>query len=346
MDTPTTLRPRPGLPVVLVVMLVAGLVLAPLMFALQVGSEGPQPDAVEMGVVGPVVVSQSVVERAAALPGAPRRVVVLPEDDDPADAVRRGLLDATVDIDLGKPYDVLRVSSTADPDLVAAVRAQVASVSLGYGRVVRVVEVRPVRNPDAWRGTPYAVVVAWIVLGVALAIGLLLVAGSRVTSTRQALTRVLVLAVLSVVAAFAIALVVSTVTASTDLGLLRTTAVGATTIAATAWLIRGAEAVFGLAGLAVAGSFSLAALAPLLALTDPAGLPSPWPDIVPWTVPGAALSLTRADVFFGTSVGVRPVAVLLSWLVLALLTLGAAVVDRPADEPADESAEDPAVPAA
>jgi len=331
MDAPTKLRPRRGIPVVLVVLLVAGLVLAPLMFALQVGREGPQPDAVALGVVGPVLVSQSIVDRAAAAPGSSRPAVVLPEDADPADAVRRGQLDATIQIDLRTPYDVLRVSSTADPDLVAVVRAQVAAVSRGYGRDVRVVEVRPVRNPDAWRGTPYAVVAAWIVLGVALTIGLLLLAGSRVTSTRQALTRVLVLAALSVVTAFAVAVVVST-TEATDLGLLRTTAVGAATIAATAWLARGAEAVFGLAGLAVAVSFALAAIAPLLALTDPAGLPAPWPDVVPWTVPGAALTLTRADVFFGTSVGVRPLAVLLSWLLLALLALGAAVLDRPADD--------------
>jgi hypothetical protein len=329
MRTPTALRPRRAVPVVLV----AVLVLAPLMFALQVGREGPQPGGVEVGVVGPVLVAQSVVDRAAALPGPSLDAVVLPESDDPAAAVRRGLLDATVAIDLTEPYDVLRVSTTADPDLVAQVRVRVASVSGSYARDLRVVEVPPVRNPDAWRGTPYAMVVAWIVLGAALAVGLVLVAGSRVTSGRQALRRVLALAGLSVVAAFVVAGVVDFVAGSTDVSLLRTTAVGAGTIAATAWLVRGAEALYGLAGLGVAVSFALGTVVPVLALTDPSGLPSPWSDVVPWTVPGAALALTRADVFFDASAGARPVAVLVSWLVLALLTLGAAVAGRPAGGP-------------
>lgn len=328
MTTSTVLRPRRVVPVVIVV----ALVLAPLMFALQVGRVGPQPQGLELGVVGPVLVSQSIVERAAGLPGESLDAVVLPEGSDPAYAVRRGLLDATVEIDLRRSYDVLRVSSTADPDLVAEVRVRVASVSRSYARDLRVEQVGPVRSAGAWRGTPYAMVVAWIVLGVALAVGLSLLAGPLTPSTRRALVRVLTLAGLSVAAGLTVALATDLLVGSAEVGLLRTTAVGAGAVAATAWLVRGAEALFGLAGLGVAVSFALGAVVPLLALTDPDGLPSPWPDVVPWTVPGAALALTRADVFFDTSAGARPVAVLVSWVLLALLTLGAAVRDRPADE--------------
>lgn len=329
MKTQTATGPRTARDAVTAALVVA-LLLAPLMFALQLGRVGPQPHGFEVGVVGPLVVSQTVVGRAAALPGEPVDGVVLPESADPTDAVRRGLLDATVTIDFRQPGAVLHVSSTADPDLVAEVRVLLQAISSTYGRTVTVTSVPPVHHPDTWRGTPYALVGAWVVLGVALAVGLSLRLGPTAPDVRRALVRTAAIAALSALSALGVALVAGL---WAGIGVLGPTAVGAVTVAATAWLVRGAEALFGLTGLGVTASYALAAVVPLLALTDPSALPRPWPDVVPWTIAGAALDLTEHDLFFAGSGGPRPFVVLGSWAVLALLALGAARHERPVHEP-------------
>ncbi len=311
--------------VLVLVPLVAVLVLAPLMLALQVARVGTEPRDLEVGVVGPVLVSQSVVERGDALPGHPFDGVVLSEDSDPADPVRRGLLAATVAIDFREDHDTLLVSSTLSPALVAEVQVRLAAISRSYGRSLVVRPVTPVRSADAWRGTPYAMVLGWVVAGVALAVGLSGWRGPLSSTWRGAFRRTAALTASSVVLGLAVSLATSL---TCDLDVLRSTVVGAVTVAATALLVLGSEALFGLAGLAAAVSLALCAASPLLLATDAGTLPWPWSELFPCTVPGSALSLVRQDVFFGGGAGLRPVAVLGSWGLLALLTLTAARRER------------------
>ncbi|WP_148616305.1 hypothetical protein [Nocardioides rubriscoriae] len=330
MTTLTTTAPhgvgRRGVVLVLVP-LVAVLVLAPLLLALQVARVGTEPRDLEVGVIGPVVVSQAVVERGGGLPGDPFHAVVLAEDADPAAPVRAGLLAATVAVDFREDHNTLLVSSTLSPALVAEVRVRVEAISSSYGRSLVVGSVAPARSPDAWRGTPYAMVLAWVVAGVALAVGLSWWRGPLSATWRGAFRRTAALAASSVVVGLLVSLAVGALS-SADVDVLRTGAVGAVTVAATAWLVLGSEALFGLWGLAAAVSLALCGAAPLLLATDAGTLPAPWSALFPWTVGGSALSLVRQDVFFGGGAGLRPVAVLVSWALLALLTLTAARRER------------------
>lgn len=309
---------------------VAVLVAVPLMLALQLGGAGPQPHRLALGVSGPALVAQEIAERSDALPGRPFDAVALPEGTAPADRVRDGLLSAAVTIDFGADRDVLHVRSTTDPALVAAVRVRLEAVSSTYGRTLRVVEVPPARSAEAWRGTPYALVVAWVLLGVAVSVGLSWTRGPVARDGREAAVRLGVCGTAALLGGLLLAAVVAP---STDVRLVSTTVLGASSIAATTWVVLGAESLLGLGGLAVAVPLVLGSLAPVLTLTDPAALPWPWPDVVPWTPAGAALDLAENEVFAGLATGARPWAVLGTWALGALLVL---VVARRARE--EESA--------
>ena len=304
---------------------VAALVLVPLIFALQLDRVGPQPHDVEIGVSGPALVAQAVAERADALPGRPFDAIVLREGDDPAAPVRDGLLAAAVTIDFRQDRDVLHVSSRTDPDLVAEVLVRLDAISSTYGRSLQVVTVAPPRSEAAWRGTPYAMVAAWIVLGIVLSVVLTWARGPMTATGHEVARRWGLTTGTSALGGVAVALVAGS---RTDAGLLAPSAVGALAIAGTAWLVLGAEALFGLVGLGFAIALEVGALAPLVALSDTWALPPPWPDVLPWTAPGAALALAESEVYGTTTTGPAPWSVLVSWALLALLTLALARRER------------------
>jgi hypothetical protein len=305
--------------------LVLGLVAAPVMFALQTGRAGPQPRDVEVGVAGPVLVAQAVADRADRLLGTPIDAVVLGEGADPSDDVRDGRLVAAVLIDFRVDQDTLYASPVTDPDLVAELRVRMEAVSSTYGRSLRVVLVPSARSAGTWRGTPYAMVGAWMVLGVAWSVGLSWWRGPLARTTRHAVERFVALTALAVASGVGVAAVVGT---SSDASLLLPSVVGALTVAVTAWLVLGCEALLGLAGLGVAVSLLLATAVPLVGLAELSSLPAPWSQLAPLAPPGAALALVRDDLFFGTGVGPRPLVVLASWALVGVLTVVAARLER------------------
>lgn len=314
------------MPVVVRVVLVV-LVVAPLILALQLGRDGPRPHRLPVGVSAPTLVAQDLAARADALPGEPFAAVALPPDDDPAAPVRAGALPVTVAVDFRTDRDQLFVSATTDPDLVREVRVRLEAISSTYGRELAVVVVPPERGADVARAAPYALVGAWTLLGVLLSVGLSWWRGPVATTARESLVRFGLLASAGLVGGLLVAVVAGAWVGTPMVPLVL---VGAGAVAATAWLVLGAEALYGLVGLGVAVSWALGTLAPLLARTDPAALPRPWSDLAPWTVPGAALSLTRAAVFTSTGPPLRSVVVLVSWILLALLVLAVARTQRPA----------------
>lgn len=101
------------------------------------------------------------------------------------------------------------------------------------------------------------------------------------------------------------------------------------------------NAVGGIGGIAIAAALFLALEAPLLLETDPLLLPDPWRTVSAWTPVGATMHALTADVVHdGAGLG-RPVAVMVTWSVVAMLAalvarrgrLGSRDGTRTADEP-------------
>lgn len=310
----------------LAVLMIAAGVVVPVIFAAQLSRASLVPHHVVLGIAGPVVVSQAVGRQAAGA-GDGFEVTVLDDSDRPAREVGDGRLDAAVVLDLRGTVDDLLVPRTASSTWTSAVLAQTAAVSAGYGRTLVVREVATRRGDDVRRGTPYVLVVVWVGLGAALAIGLSLWRGPVASTSERGALRLLGLAGAGLVGSTVVAVVAHVLDGTPLVGPL---VLGACLTTVVAWSVLACEALLGLLGL----GFSMAALvgltAPLLSRLEADVLPGPWRQELSWTPHGATLRLLHSELFWGRGTDLRAAAVLAAWAVIAVLVPVVARALRPA----------------
>lgn len=314
-----------------VAVLVAAFAL-PLVATIDVRLSGPEPDELALGVVGPTVVSQAVSGRVEQLPGRPFDAVVVDEGTTVEEVEREvasGVLDAAVVMDLGGDTDRLVVPTTMSDDLVAEVRAALGAVGASYGRSIEVTDVPPPRSAGAWRGLPYAFVVAWVLIGVGAATGLSAWRGPVAATSARGAGRLALLAGLAVVVGGLSALLGQVAADANPAQVVRA---AAATVLVSSWLTQAFETLFGLPGIAVATAGLVGPLAPLLAGVDPGTMPGLWPDLYQVGPHDAALTLATRAVFGVEASVMRPALLLAAWATVAVVTLVTARSLRPARE--------------
>lgn len=307
-----------GLLVVLVAAQVAMLVLS------RAGDAGPTD--LDIGVTGPAIVAQSVVDRAGTLEDDPMDATVVVDEQAGRDLVRDGTLDAVVVLDLTVDTDRLLVSSAADPDVVAGLTDYVEAVSASYARTVRLERVDPARNAGAWRGIPVVLTVAWTLAGMVLAVAVTMVGGPVASTARAGRRRTALIGAVSLADGLLSALLVLPwVTGAT----LVVVVAGTLCVFAGAAFTLALESLAGLAGIGLSATVVVGPLLPLLTLTPPELL-HPWmAAALDLTPPWAARELLLHATYVGGLGAWRPLGVLAAWCVIPVVTLVTARRARP-----------------
>jgi hypothetical protein len=282
---------------------------------------GTDPHHVPVGLHGPPVLTQGAADQLAALPGEPIEAIVLRPTTDPQDPVRSGDVVGAISIDLDRPDNVLLVSAVADPDLVPVLDDLADRLSTHMERGVVTREVPPAKNPDVSRGALAAVTGSWVVSGFALAVGWSWWRRFRGLG-RPGGGFVLGLAGASLLAGSVTDLVASFQGGSfLTWALLGSATTFTTGIAATAL-----EALLGRIGLALATTLLVFVDGPLFGGRDSRLLPSPWAEMAPWTLHGAAATLTERLTWYDGGDLLAPALVLGGVAVMALAVVLAAGV--------------------
>lgn len=310
------------------VALLAVLVLGtPLAFVAQAATSGPRPHEAVLAVAGPILVAQAIAERADALPGRPFDARVLPEGTSPRASIADGTAQLGLTIDFRLDHDLLAVSTTTDPDLVAAYQALLEAVGASYGRTLSTQQVPPSGGDGAARGLPYVLTLLWVLAGLALAVGLSLWRGPVASTTARGAARLAWLGAGAVLLGVVVAVVAPGVGAGETwwIALL-----GALVAVVTSWSVLALESLLGLGGLALGVALLVGLSVPLLTHAEPSTLPAPWSALAPWTPHGAALQLARRHLFFAQHADLRSWAVLLAWAGIAIVVLIGSRLVRPA----------------
>ncbi|NPC98715.1 hypothetical protein [Nocardioides sp. zg-DK7169] len=312
--------PRPVLVLLALVVVVQAVLLAHLL------AGRAEPRDVPLAVVAPPILAQELAARAADLEGRPFEPVPTDERAAAVAAVAEGRVDAAVLVDLTRDADTLVVRTTLDPELVAAVRARVASLGSSYDRGLRVREVAPPDNPDADRSALLLLPAGWVVLGLLVAAGIAHRRGSLARTGRLAALRVGA----TLVGALGLGAVLAALTTTAWSGAFVVTwLAGSAVLLASGWLVLALCALYGLPGIAVAVALFVLLATPALTMRDLALLPQPWPVVVPLTPYGAGAELLGEAVQTGTT-SRAPWLVLGTWLAVPLLTVALVRRERPA----------------
>jgi hypothetical protein len=287
------------------------------------------PTGLEVGVTGPAIVAQSVVDRAATLEDDPMEASVVDDADTGRELVRGGTLDGVVVIDLAEEGDVLVVSSATDPDVVAGLVDYVEAVSASYGRTVRADRVDPRHNAGAWRGLPVVLGVAWVLIGLITAVVATAIGGPVPPTSRAGRRRVALVAAVSLAGGALSALAVLPWVSATG---PQTFVVGSLSIFAGAAFTLALEALVGLVGIGISATVVVGLLTPLLSLTAPELLPPVSARLLALTPPWAAREVLLHATYGGGWAPWGALAVIAAWCLIPVTTLVVARRERP--EPA------------
>ncbi len=281
------------------------------------GQSDTQPHEVPVVVQGPPVLAQSVGKRLNDLPDDPVKALVVYEDADPRRGLRTGDAVAALVMDLGKPTDVLYVSSVNDPEMTRLAEQVAARVDKPMERTFVTREVTPRGHADLSLRTLALVTASWISGGFLLAVIWVLVGRRRRTTPGPDLRAALLL----VAACGGLSLVVATVMAMSHGSFGTWWVVGFLSSYAAAIATRAFEVLFGLVGVALASTLVVFLVGPFLSGRDPRLLPGRWWEVAPWTLHGATQELAGSVLWFGRAGALRPTLVLVGVIAISLLVV-------------------------
>ena len=270
------------------------------------------PHEVPVAVAGSAPLAQGVAERLEQHPGDPVATEVVADVGEARELVRTGQVVAALVLRLEQPRDALLVSSTLDPSMRRLVDRLADRVGTPLERTFVASEVAPRGHAGVSARAMAVAPAGWVVVGVATGLVLLVLRRRRGVLHRgstEALGILLVTGGTSLLnAVVAASLVQSPVWSWWWVGWLTT--------AGAALLTSALGRVAGLVGAVLAGALLLVLGGPLV-VPDPHLLPTPWWEISPWTLHGAARELIGSVVWFDDVV-LRPILVLGGALLLGL----------------------------
>jgi Domain of unknown function (DUF4185) len=293
-----------------------------------------EPHRVPIVVAAPAVVAAALAQRADELPGEPFDAGWTDSADDARAAVNDGTAVAAVLVDLSGTADTVLVNPTSDPTLNQAVVDRLTGVEKSQGRTVQVKTTSRGTAGDDASGRVRLFILLCGLVGFGVVVAISLVRGPVARSRGHGLARVLLLAVVSIVAVLGIQLLPATSLPGND---ARLVALGAGYAFTMGLLTLAVEALAGLAGLAVVAAAYFVLSTPLITGTSHYLLPRPWPTLSPATPTGAAQEAATALAYLDPARALRPVLILATALVTATVLL---VVARRFRIPAADGAPD------
>ncbi|MGW1836617.1 DUF3533 domain-containing protein [Streptomyces sp. BBFR2] len=274
----------------------------------------PKPTDIALGVVAPAQARGELVAKLGKLPGSPLDPRALPSRDAALRQLRDRKIDAALVVDPRSTTDRLLVTSGGGAALSQATEAVVTAADKAQGRTVRTEDVRPAAGGDSRSLSSFYLVVGWCVGGYLCAAILAISSGARPANTHRALIRLAALALYSIIAGLAGAVVIGPVLNALPgslfglwgLGALIVFAVGATTLAF--------QTLLGVVGI------GLAILVIVVFGNPSAGgaypyplLPPFWRAIGPALPPGAGTWASRSVAYFGGNGMTAALLVLGAW---------------------------------
>jgi hypothetical protein len=197
--------------------------------------------------------------------------------------------------------------------LKQAMARQVAAVEQSLDRSLVVRPAAPGASPP----DPGPLVAGWLVLGFLTCVVISFVRGPVATTATRSAVRLAVVVGVSVLLGLGTAVVATRWYPGHLAGLWL---LGTLTVFTAAMCTLALEGLAGYAGLALSAAVVVLLGAPLFGGVAPLLQPEPWASLSPWAPHGAALAATTQTAVFGGWLAVKPVLVLVSWAVLALLT--------------------------
>ena len=295
--------------------------------SLAVAGPDSDPHRAPLAIVAPPVVAKVLVDQMDAGPGRPIDAGALSTAADARAGVRDGRVVAAVVVDLAADGDILYVTSARGMGLVTAVRRPVAAAESPFGRSTTVRDLVPARDGDRGARGVFAIVGVAVLLGFIVPIVITWLRGPVARTFALGSLRVIIVVAVSILLGLVAAVAGS---ARYDGGPGTWWLIGTLAVLAVATTTMALESVFGVLGIGLASTLFVLLGAPLVRLTDPLLLPQPWATITPWMPIGAALDAATGQAYF-EGPDRRPLLVLTTWIVLAVLVMVIARRERVRD---------------
>jgi len=276
-------------------------------------------------ISGPPVVTSALADQANAHADHPLDAGTAVTADDAREDVEQGRAVAAVAIDLRHDRTTVFVSSAQGEALGVAVTALVRATAEPFASTVVVEDVAPLPAGSSGQSGLRLVVVSSVALGLGIAVALTWRRGPVADTWAEALGRMGAAGGIGAGGALAIATFAAHQAGGGVGGwwlVVWLTAVA--TSAATLAL----EGLLGVAGIGLATTVFVVTAAPLARVEHPLMLPAPWGPVTPWLPHGAGLDAARQVAWFGGAGAARPIAVLVSWLVVSCVVLAVARRER------------------
>lgn len=288
----------------------------------------PKPTDVPLAVVAPAQTGKQLVGRLDRLPGSPLDPRAVPTEREARRQIDDRTVDAALIVDPRGTTDRLLVASGGGASLSQAIELVVTAAEKNQERTVRTEDVIPADRGDSRSLSSFYLVVGWCVGGYLCAAILAISAGVRPANGARAVIRLTALALYSIAAGLAGAIVVGPVLGALPgsfaglwgLGALIVFAVGAATLAF--------QGLMGIIGIGLA-------ILLIVVLGNPSAggaypyplLPPFWREIGPALPTGAGTWAARSIAYFRGNATTGPLLVLSAWaaagtlLTIALATL-------------------------
>ncbi|MGV9454282.1 DUF3533 domain-containing protein [Streptomyces sp. NPDC003635] len=310
-------------------LLVLGVIALQLLFITSyVGAlHDPEPRDVPFGVVAPQAVAEQAVTRLERLPDEPLDPRAVADEKTAREQILNRDIDGALIIDPSRSTDTLLVASGGGTVLATTLDRYLTALEASQQRTVRTIDVAPASPEDFDGLSAFYLVVGWCVGGYLCASVLAISTGARPATTRRAMIRLLVMALVALVGGLGGAVIVGpildalpgSVMALWGLGALVVFAVGAATL--------GLQGIFGIIGI------GLAILLVVIAGNPSAGgafplpmLPPFWQAIGPALPPGAGTWAARSIAYFKGNDTTSALLVLSAWaaagIVITLVAAG------------------------
>jgi hypothetical protein len=283
-------------------LMVFGVLLLQLGFILSyVGAfHAPKPVRIPIGVVAPAPAGATITGGLNGIASDPLRAVVVPSAAAARREVESTSLSAALVVDTASKTDTLLVASAGGSSIEAAVQQIISTAESRMQRAIKVDDVVPLQTGDGRGLTGFYLVIGWLVGGYLVASLLGISVGSRPTTVRRAVIRLLAVVPYAILSGLGGAIIVGPVLGALNGHLIALWWIGALLVFAASAVTMAFQTLFGVIGIGITVLFFVVLGNPSAGgAYQPALLPPFWRALSGALPNGAGVDAVRRIVYFG-----------------------------------------------